>query len=86
MMKSRQTTSRAFLIHLVGHLVMNGRSGWSAGPALPKPVLAGSYPLVVLYVPCDHIQHDLFHNPSGHAPFPGVAFVYDRHILQTRHS
>lgn len=49
-------------IHWEGHLVIKGNQVGQAGPAPPKPLLAGPDPLVVLCVLCAHIQDDLFHN------------------------
>lgn len=36
------------LIHQAGHLIIRGDQVGQAGPALPKPMLAGSEPLAVL--------------------------------------
>lgn len=54
------------LIHQVGHLVVEGDDVGHAGAALHEPTLSGPNFLVVLHIPCDYTQDDLFHNISQH--------------------
>lgn len=55
-----------FLTHQASHLLIKGDQVSQAGPAFPKPVLAGTDPLVVLYVLCDCTPDLLFLNFVGH--------------------
>ena len=50
------------LFHQAGHQVMKGDQVGQAGPAFPKPILAGADALVVLSMVCDCTQDNLFHN------------------------
>jgi len=54
------------LIHQVGHLVVEGDEVGQAGPAFHEPTLSEPNFLIVLHIPCDHTQDDLFHNLSWH--------------------
>lgn len=47
-------------IHKAGHLAIEDQVD-QAGPASPKPMLAGPDPPVVLYMPHDGTQDDLLH-------------------------
>lgn len=57
---------------------MKGDQVGQAGPGPPKPMLAGSNPLAILWVLCDGTQGNLFHNlagDSGQADRPGVSQI-----------
>lgn len=45
---------------------MKGDKVDQARPAFPTSVIAGADPLFVLYVPCEHIQDDLFPKLDRH--------------------
>ncbi|RMB92284.1 hypothetical protein DUI87_31396 [Hirundo rustica rustica] len=48
-------------IHQAGHLVMNGDQVGQTRPTPPKPMLAGSDTLAILYVVHYDTQYKLFH-------------------------
>ena len=50
----------------MSHSIIEGDQVSQAGPAFHEPMLTGPDPLVVLHMPCDRIQGDLFHNLSWH--------------------
>ncbi|KAJ7399962.1 hypothetical protein BTVI_109728 [Pitangus sulphuratus] len=54
-------------IYEVGHLVIKRNQVGQAGPAFPKPLLAGPDTLVVLNMPCDGTEDDLFYNLPQHS-------------------
>lgn len=62
---------------------MKGDQVSQAGPAFPKPVLAGPDALVVLYMPCDGTQDNLFYNLPQHRSQAARPVVY-RILLPTR--
>jgi len=55
-----------FLIHKVGHLVIEGDEVGQAGPALHEPMLAGPDPLVVLQMPGERTPDESLHNLARH--------------------
>lgn len=59
------TCTASPLIHWAGHVVIKGDQVCWAGCAFPKPLLAGTDALVILYVLSDPTQDNLLHNPSG---------------------
>ena len=54
------------LIHLAGHLVIEGDQVCQAGPIFHKPTLAEPDLLVVLHVPHDSPKDELLHNLPQH--------------------